>query len=92
MRDPAGLRPHLLDVVASIEGGRLRLTWIHPDTASARDGVARAATDTLTHLQRLIEHCKEPNAGGYTPSDFPQMDFSAEELEALLGDLGEGVN
>jgi hypothetical protein len=37
----------------------------------------------------LIAHCLSPEAGGYTPSDFPDIDLSQDELDKLLTKIGE---
>ena len=37
----------------------------------------------------MITHCLEPNAGQYSPSDFPDENLNEKELEDLLSQLGE---
>jgi non-ribosomal peptide synthase protein (TIGR01720 family) len=86
-RDPEAQRPHLLDVVVSIEGGRLRATWVYPSRLLTRDDVQRAADAMVARLRGIIAHCLDPDAGGYTESDFPEMDFAQDELAALLDAL-----
>jgi hypothetical protein len=39
----------------------------------------------------LIQHCRSPQAGGFTPSDFSKMKFNQAELDELVADLGEFV-
>ncbi|MCJ8283548.1 MAG: hypothetical protein MJK14_28135 [Rivularia sp. ALOHA_DT_140] len=39
-----------------------------------------------TALSNLIQLCSN-EIGGYTPSDFPQMEFSQDELDDILDDL-----
>ena len=36
----------------------------------------------------LIDHCKRPAAGGFTPSDFPEDDLSQVELDVLVSEIG----
>ena len=43
----------------------------------------------MTHRRALIAHWKDPQAGGYTRSEFPQIDSSGEEVETLLYDLDQ---
>jgi hypothetical protein len=40
-------------------------------------------------LRQLIDHCMALDAGGYTPSDFPHLHVSQDELDALLASLDE---
>ena len=35
-------------------------------------------------LRGLIAHCQSPDAGGYTPSDFPEATVSQQSLNRLL--------
>jgi hypothetical protein len=43
----------------------------------------------LDALHQLIVHWLSSDAGGYTPSDFPEAELSQEELDALLEELSE---
>jgi non-ribosomal peptide synthase protein (TIGR01720 family) len=45
------------------------------------DGFVRALRD-------LIAHCRDPQAGGYTPSDFAMAGLDQAALDALLSQLG----
>ena len=88
-RDPRARRPHLVDIVASIEGGRLRVTWLYGSRRFERATIERLAADLMTRLGAILAHCRDPKAGGFTPSDFPQMDFTPDELDALIDELGD---
>jgi microcystin synthetase protein McyA len=35
----------------------------------------------------LIEHCLSPDAGGYTPSDFPVAQLNQQELDDILAEI-----
>ena len=39
-------------------------------------------------LEDIIDHCLSPEAGGYTPSDFPEVGLSKEALDELLAEMG----
>jgi amino acid adenylation domain-containing protein/non-ribosomal peptide synthase protein (TIGR01720 family) len=54
MRDPAAHRPHLLDIVCSVEGGRLRVSWLYPERLMARDRIEVLAADMLARLRAMI--------------------------------------
>ncbi len=43
----------------------------------------------LEALREIIAHCRSPEAVGYTPSDFPDVELSQEEIEALLAEISE---
>src|SRR5207302_3653956 len=46
--------------------------------------IAALAERYLVALRELIAHCREPEAGGYTPSDFPLARLSQPELDRLV--------
>ena len=41
----------------------------------------------MAALRALIAHCQAPEAGGFTPSDFPLAQLSQDELDELLGQV-----
>jgi natural product biosynthesis luciferase-like monooxygenase protein/amino acid adenylation domain-containing protein/non-ribosomal peptide synthase protein (TIGR01720 family)/FkbM family methyltransferase len=88
-RDARQLRRYLLDVSGDISGGRLRLLWTYPAARLAEATVQRLAGACVQALRELIEHCLAPEAGGYTPSDFPLAALSQEALDRLAGPAGD---
>jgi non-ribosomal peptide synthase protein (TIGR01720 family) len=90
-RSREGLRRYLLDVNGRVAGGRLRLDWTYSEAVHRRETVEALAGSFLRTLQELIEHCRSPEAGGFTPSDFPlaELDQAALErvAELIAGDL-----
>jgi non-ribosomal peptide synthase protein (TIGR01720 family) len=51
--------------------------------------VAALAEAFRAELATLIEHCRAPEAGGRTPSDFPAAKVSQSDLDALLSKFGK---
>ncbi len=86
-RDPGASRRHLLDVEGSVSGGRLRVAWTYSTRTYRRDAVQALAEWFLRSLRSLIQHCQSPEAGGFTPSDFPVAGLSQEDLDDLLAEL-----
>src|SRR5262249_49985048 len=67
-----GRRSHAIEVNAQVVGGRLEVEWtfgVHRHRHTTIESVAKAY---LEALRGLIEHCRAPEAGGFTPSDFPE--------------------
>ncbi|HEV2704610.1 MAG TPA: amino acid adenylation domain-containing protein [Pyrinomonadaceae bacterium] len=77
-------RGHLLDVSSLIVGGRLSLTWTYSENLHRRSTVERLAHLHADALRALIAHCKSPEAGGFTPSDFSGARLSQKDLDKLL--------
>ncbi|MEE8525225.1 MAG: amino acid adenylation domain-containing protein, partial [Thermoanaerobaculia bacterium] len=84
---PANPRPYLLEVDARIVGGRLEILWRYGAGRHHRATVETLAESFLAALRGLIDHCRSPEAGGYTPSDFPDAELDQERLDRVLAEL-----
>jgi len=84
LRSPRGDRSHLLEINGATHRGRLRMDWTYSENLHRRATVERLAQDFVEALRRLIAHCQSPEAGGYTPSDFPLANVSQRQLDGLI--------
>ncbi len=80
---PSNTRSHLLEVVGTVIGGELQMKWIYSKQIHRQETIESLAQDFLTILQDLIAYCQNPEAGGYTPSDFPLANIDESQLETL---------
>ncbi|MEL6440609.1 MAG: amino acid adenylation domain-containing protein [Cyanobacteria bacterium J06621_8] len=87
MRSLRDKRSCPIEIDSIIRDGELRLKWIYDDSEYGDREMEKITQTYLIKLQSLIEHCLAKETGGYTPSDFAQMDFSQDELDDLLDDL-----
>ncbi|MFF3724644.1 amino acid adenylation domain-containing protein [Streptomyces erythrochromogenes] len=83
---PGQPRPHLIDIVASVTDGALRIDWIHSTTAYRTETVERLAAAFTAALRALIAHCLAPGSGGATPSDFPLAGLDQQAVDRIAGD------
>lgn len=79
-----GERTHLIEIDAKVIGGRLQLDWTYSENVHCRDTIESLAAHFERALRALIEHCQSPDAGGFTPSDFPDAELSQSQLDSLL--------
>ena len=87
-RSPEDARPTLLEIDGLVSRGQLHLHWAYSTAIHRRAAIASLAEDFVAALRQLIEHCLTTDEDvGYTPSDFPQMSLSQDELDDLLADL-----
>lgn len=86
-QSPRGSRSCLIEVNSLIVGRQLRLNWTYSKALHQQTTVEKLAQAYIEKLRSLIIHCQSPNAGGFTPSDFPQMDLSQAELDELIAEL-----
>ncbi len=82
-----GRRYHLLEVNGFVISDKLRLDWTYSEKVHRRATVERLAQSFMEALQALIAHCQSPEAGGYTPSDFPDVELSQEKLDQVLAEI-----
>ena len=87
-RDPQSVRPCLLEINAAVDADRLRMDFIYNRIRHRDETVRTLARHVIDALAGLVDHCRSPDAGGYTPSDFPDAELSQEELDRLLDGIG----
>ncbi|MEH1781198.1 MAG: amino acid adenylation domain-containing protein [Nostoc sp.] len=80
-------RSHLLEVDGFVAQGKLQLTWTYNQKFHQKVTVERLAQSFIEALAALISHCLSSEVGGYTPSDFPSVELTQEELDALVESL-----
>jgi non-ribosomal peptide synthase protein (TIGR01720 family) len=88
---PRGRRGYLIDVVALVMEKKLRMNWTYSPIKHKRETVERLAEGYLEELEEIITHCQSPDAGGYTPSDFPDVELEQDELDELLAELDDSI-
>jgi amino acid adenylation domain-containing protein/non-ribosomal peptide synthase protein (TIGR01720 family) len=87
-QSPRASRDYLLEVNGLIVNDQLRLNWTYSKALHRKTTVEKLAQIYIEKLRSLIVHCQSPNAGSYTPSDFPQMQFNQQELDQFMAELG----
>jgi non-ribosomal peptide synthase protein (TIGR01720 family) len=65
----------------------MQFDWTYGEHVHRRETVERLARGFLRELQALIDHCRAPEAGGFTPSDFPRARLDQKQLDSLLASL-----
>ena len=83
-RSQRGKRSHLLEINAVVLRGRLEVAWIYSEDVHRRSTIDSLAQGFIEALKNLIKHCQSPDAGGYTPADFPLVKFSQQQLDKLI--------
>ncbi len=84
LRHPRG---HLLEINGSVLAGQLHFNWRYSPGRHRPETIQHLAQDLLDTLGSLITHCQSPNAGGWTPADFPLARLERAQLTALLQHL-----
>ncbi|WP_298917448.1 amino acid adenylation domain-containing protein [uncultured Nostoc sp.] len=88
-RSLQGSRSHLIEIDGMVTSGQLQLTWTYSQNIHHSTTIERLAESFIQELRRLIAHCQSQEAGGYTPSDFPEAELSQPELDKLLAKISQ---
>ncbi|HET9225706.1 MAG TPA: condensation domain-containing protein, partial [Thermoanaerobaculia bacterium] len=81
-------RMYRLEVNAWVRDGHLNASFSYGGRRHRRETIERLAQAFLSALRKLIDHCLAPEAGGFTPSDFPAADLNQQALDRLLAKVG----
>lgn len=76
---------YLFTISGAVVNDQLTLSWLYSRELYRRETVENLAQAFVQALKGLIAHCQSPQAGGYTPSDFPLATLSQTELDRLIG-------
>jgi amino acid adenylation domain-containing protein/non-ribosomal peptide synthase protein (TIGR01720 family)/FkbM family methyltransferase len=83
-RSGSGERAHLIEIDGQTSGGVLRMVWTYGAEVHRRATIETLARGFHDALLEIISHCVSPNAGGFTPSDFPEARISQKQLDKLI--------
>ena len=86
-RSPQGKRTHLLEGNAFVSNEQLWLTWTYSENLYKCATIESLTENCWQELRKIIAHCQSPEAGGYTPSDFPDVELSQAQLDKALAEL-----
>ena len=85
--DAMPVAPYTLEVNAFTEDGpdgpELGVTWAWPEALLAEADVRALAEGWFAALDALVRHAATPGAGGPTPSDFPLVRLTQDEVDDL---------
>jgi amino acid adenylation domain-containing protein/non-ribosomal peptide synthase protein (TIGR01720 family) len=88
---PRARRAYLLDWTGGVFAGRLQMTCAYSADIHRQETVERLADGFRDQLREILVHCRDPQAGGFTPSDFSAARLSQKGLEKLLGKIGQAA-
>ena len=80
-------RAYLLNIIAMVSGGELRLDWTYSTRIHQKETVERLARSFVDELRGLIARSRTGDKIDYSPSDFPRAKLSQDELNKVLAKL-----
>ena len=84
---PLGSRSYLLEIDGFVADGKLQFSWKYSENIYCQSTVEYLAEMLIKELELIVNHCLKSDAGGYTPSDFPEVDLNQQELDELIGNF-----
>jgi len=84
-----GRRSHLLEIDGFVAGGQLQFDWTYSSNLHQRATVERLAEGFMASVRSLIAHCQSPEAGGYTPSDFPSAKLGQKDIDKFIAKISQ---
>jgi len=85
LQSPRGHRSHLVQVIGSVSGGQLRLSVAYSENLFRRETIEELARAMAEQLRAILAHCRSPEAGGHTPSDFALAGLDQEQFGKIAG-------
>jgi non-ribosomal peptide synthase protein (TIGR01720 family) len=76
-------RRHLIEINAMVIGGKLRISWGYSSAIHHEATIENLANNYVEALRRLIEHSSSTQDSGYTPSDFPEFQWSQADIDEM---------
>ncbi len=83
-QDEHGQREHLLSINGQVYQGKLRFRWQYNTLIHRQETMEKVANAFINMLRELVQHCQQPDAGGFTPSDVPLARLQQQELDRLV--------
>jgi microcystin synthetase protein McyA len=90
-RAAEGRQRHPVAVSGRVLGGQLEVEFSYHETAISAARARELAESFEEQLREVIYHCTAEGVGGFTPSDFPNMNFNQSELDSIISELIESV-
>ncbi|MDP9122407.1 MAG: condensation domain-containing protein, partial [Acidobacteriota bacterium] len=88
-RSPRAGRHHRFDLSASVLSGQLLLSCTYSAGLHLEPTVRGLLQSIAAELRELVAHCRAPEAGGFTPSDFAAARLNQQQLDRFLSRIGK---
>ena len=80
---PRQQRRHELAVDVLVRDGKLQFNWTYSENRHLPETIDRLGREVIESLRAIIRHCAGPDAGAFTPADFPLAKLDHTALQKL---------
>jgi amino acid adenylation domain-containing protein/non-ribosomal peptide synthase protein (TIGR01720 family) len=84
-QDKQQTRRYGIEIIGFIREGKLQFDWVYSQQQYQQETIFQLANNFQQGLQAIINHCRLPNVGGYTSSDFELANLNQETLDLVMG-------
>jgi amino acid adenylation domain-containing protein/non-ribosomal peptide synthase protein (TIGR01720 family) len=84
-QDQQQTRRYAIEIIGFVREGKLQFDWIYSQQQYQQETISQLANNFQQGLQAIIHHCRLPDVGGYTPSDFELANLNQETLDLVMG-------
>lgn len=84
---PRQQRPYVLEINCLVMHGQLQVDCSYSTALHTAARVESFVNAFISALQTVLTHCRDPQAGGYTSSDFAQARLKQNQLDQLMKKL-----
>jgi len=74
-----------------VRKGKLEVTWGYSKHSYENATIDQLAESYMEGLREIIAHCESAEAGGFTPSDFPEANLSQSDLDKFISRISQAV-
>jgi non-ribosomal peptide synthase domain TIGR01720 len=86
-RNPAALRPYLIEIDGGIVAGRLHLEWTYSRSLHDDTTIAQVARTFLAELRAMMHTCRHDPVGALEAADVAEFGWNDEDLAAIMAEL-----
>lgn len=88
-RDEKQQRNCLIEVSSAVSGGQLQLSVSYSENVHRRETIERLSTNLIAALRSIIAHCRSMESNEVSPSDFPLVSLSQQQLDLIVNRISK---
>jgi non-ribosomal peptide synthase protein (TIGR01720 family) len=86
-RHPSNHRSHILEISAAVTGGQMQWSFTYSRNIHNLETIQRLGNACMEALRNIIAHCRTTAIRSHTPSDFPLVQLSDQDLNEIIGSV-----
>jgi amino acid adenylation domain-containing protein/non-ribosomal peptide synthase protein (TIGR01720 family) len=86
-RHPGNHRSHLLEISAAVTNGQMQWSFTYSKNIHYPETIQHLGNACIDALHTIIAHCRTTTVRGHTPSDFPLVQLSEQDLNEIIGSV-----